>query len=484
MKRLQKSVLPVLATLLVASLVTVGAPSSAAVAEDARPNIILITTDDMRADELWGMDNVRELLISQGTTFGRAYVPFPLCCPSRATMLTGQYAHNHGVLGNGKNDEVGGERDFDDSSTLATWLQDAGYSTGYIGKYLNGYGNDEPPAVPPGWTEWHGAFDGGAYYTTRLLEDGVENEYKGIYQTDLGGDIATDMVTRQAAGDAPFFLFTSFFAPHYGQPAEPDDPARIKTPAVADRHRDAFADVALPDIPSFNEADVSDKPAAIRDNALLTRTMVEGITEHYQQRLEALLAVDEAIGKMMAALTASGELDNTIVVFTSDNGYLLGEHRIPQGKTVPYEPSARVPLIVRGPGFPAGVERTQTVALIDLAPTFVEIAGATAGLVMDGVSLSPVAQSPTYGRGRIIVVEAGPKVADAPWFYRGLRSERYLYVEYEETGEVELYDMRKDPYQLVNLAFEPIPYVERRILPQLSSLLAEMHDCAGSDCQG
>ncbi len=452
------------------AVTSLGAVAGAAEQVDPRPNIILISADDMRADDIWVMDNLRNLLTEQGTTFANSYSPFPLCCPARASIVTGQYAHNHGVLDN--NAPLGGYQALDSSSTLATWLQDAGYLTSLVGKYLNRYG-EKPVSVPPGWEDWHAEVGGGDYFDTRLYENGVGNQYTGQYKTDLHADVASEAITRNAAGDAPFFLWASFYAPHTGDPIEPDDPinvygSNVNTPAVAPRHRDAFADLPLPQDPSFNEADVSDKPAAISNKPLLTETTQQVLTELNQQRLESLLALDEAIAQMMTALTATGELDNTIIVFTSDNGYMLGEHRIHAGKTVPYEASARVPLIIRGPGIPAGQTREQLVATVDLAPTFLDAANAQAGLAVDGLSVLPLAADPANRPQRALVVEAGPDIAGGPWYYRGVRTDRWLYLEYEETGELELYDMVNDPYQLQSLHSDPAYDAQRAELAALA----------------
>lgn len=468
-------------------LVTIAAPASVAegaAVSDPRPNIILITSDDQRANDLAVMAQTQRLLAGRGTTFDRAYAPFPLCAPSRASILTGQYAHNHGVLGNGGGRHpLGGVADFDDTSTVATWLQDAGYETALVGKYINHYGEVDPTVIPPGWDDWHASVGEGAnYFAAALNENGVVNEYRGVYTTDLTADIATDVITEHAASDAPFFLWASFYAPHTGGPVEADDPPKLNTPAVAPRHQDAFAGEPLPKDPSYNEADVSDKPEYVRDRRLISPSLEANLTELNQQRWESLLALDEGIAKMMKSLEESGEIENTIVVFTSDNGYLLGEHRIPAGKTVPYEPASQLPLIVTGPGFPAGVVRTQPVALIDLAPTFVEAARATAELPIDGVSLRRAARDPRVGSERTLVIEAGPLVEDGPWLYRGLHSSDYVYVEYEETGEVELYDMVNDPYQLVNLAYQPTE-PSRELIAQMAARLDVLYDCVGAACR-
>ena len=453
-----------------------GAEQVTAHAADRRPNIVVITTDDMRVSDLEAMPHVRALLQEKGTTFVRSYASFPLCCPSRASFLTGQYAHNHGVLDN--EPPLGGYPAFDPSSTAATWLDDAGYQTAFVGKFLNAYGTVRPIAVPPGWDDWHASVDGGDYFRSTLYENGTTNLYDGRYLTDLWADIATQVIDRRVPRRAPLFLWASFYAPHVGTPREPDDPT-INTPAVAPRHHDAFAGRSLPRSPSFNEADVSDKPSHVRDRIPLTAELRAQMRESYQQRLESLLALDEGVRRMVRALRRHGELANTVLLFTSDNGWMMGEHRIHAGKTVVYEPSTRVPLLVRGPGFPVA-RRHQLVANIDLAPTFADLADTRPGLTVDGRSLLPLAKRPSAGLGRRIVLEAGPLDGGGPMFYTAVRTPSWLYVEYPDSGERELYDMDRDPHQLVNRAADPA-YADVRA--RLADRLAALRDCAGNGCR-
>ncbi|HEX6150058.1 sulfatase [Nocardioides sp.] len=451
--------------------------TTSARAPDPRPNIVAITADDMRVSDLEAMPRLRRLLRQRGTTFARSYATFPLCCPSRASFLTGQYAHNHGVLDNEQ--PLGGYAAFDPSSTVATWLDDAGYQTAFVGKFINEYGAVTPVTVPPGWDDFHASIGGGHYFETTLFENGAPTTYDGPYQTDVYGRVASDLIEERVARRAPLFLWASFYAPHVGRPREPDDPG-INTPAVAPRHRDRFADRPLRSPRSFDEPDVSDKPRHVRQRPRLSADLQAQMRESYQQRLESLLALDAAVGRIVATLRRSGELPNTVVLFTADNGWMMGEHRIHAGKTVVYEPSTRVPLIVRGPGFPAGTKRHQLVANIDVAPTFAALARTRPGLRVDGRSLLPLARRPSVGRDRRLVLEAGPRSRNAPMFYTAVRTDRWLYVEYGETGERELYDMDRDPHQLVNQARNPA-YREHR--QRLARRLAELRDCAGRGCR-
>jgi len=439
-----------------------------------RPNVVVLMTDDQTVESMRVMPNVKTLLADQGVTFTNNFVSYSLCCPSRSTFLTGQYAHNHGVWGNSPPN--GGYYRLDSTNTLAVWLQRAGYQTIHLGKYLNGYGTRNPREIPPGWGDWHGSVDPTTYryYNYTLNENGTLVAYgtgAANYQTDVYARKAVELIGREAADARPFFLWLAFLAPHAGAPRDPDDPAGMGTPSPAPRHRNAFATMPLPMPPSFNEADVSDKPAGIRNRPLLTAAMIAKIRENYQQRLESLLAVDEAVAQIVKELEVTGQLNNTYIVFTSDNGFFHGEHRVPTGKVLLYEPSIRVPLIVRGPGIPHGQRRSQLVANIDLAPTIVRISHAGAGRVMDGRSLLPFARDPRFISGRDILLETPT--------YAAIRTPRWLYAEYT-TGERELYDLARDPDELVNHAGD---FRYSRVKADLAMRLGRLRACSGPVCR-
>jgi N-acetylglucosamine-6-sulfatase len=454
----------------------VDASAASAAGTDERPNVVVIMTDDQTVESLRVMTKVDRRLTDRGARFANSFVSLPLCCPSRATFLTGQYAHNHHVFANGH------YRKLDHSNTLAVWLQNAGYNTVHLGKYLNGYGQADPTEIPPGWTEWHALLGGGwslgsthRYYDYTLNENGKLVTYGRAYQTDLLARKAVRIIGRRAAQTAPFFLWVAFLAPHAGGPAESDDPAGPLTPVPAPRHRNAFASSPLPKPPGFNERNVSDKPIGIRSRPRLTSDRITGIRENYQQRLESLLAVDEAVAAMVGALRESGELTRTLIVFTSDNGFFHGEHRLPSGKELVYEPSIRVPLIMRGPGIPAGLRLRQHVANIDVAPTIVEATGATAGRAMDGLSLLALINDPTIRLGRDLLIERKPGEGD----FSAIRTARYLYAEHWN-GEHELYDLAADPYELKSLhASSAYDAVEG----DLAARLAWLRTCAGETCR-
>jgi N-acetylglucosamine-6-sulfatase len=468
----------VFAIALVAVLVAAPNAATRGIAPTAAspPNIVLIVTDDMAVDDLAAMPQVRERLARTGVTFRDAFSPYPLCCPARATLLTGQYAHNHHVFGNAP--PYGGFQRFDDSESLPLWLQRAGYDTVMLGKYLNGFPvAGEEDYIPPGWTDWRVPVSGIYNYRNFTMNvNGRMTAYRDRYQTDVWQEHLDDIVDTYAGRDNPFFLWAGFLAPHNGGPVEPDDPTTgLGTPAVSPKYRDAQAGLRLPDKASINEADVTDKPAYIQNAPLRNRA---ALRELLQQRRESLMSVDDAIGRLMDRLEAAGELDDTVFVFTSDNGYLVGEHRR-VGKTVGYEESARVPLIMSGPGLPSGETRNQLVSLADVAPTIQQLADATAGLEQDGLSLLPFAADPDRDSDRAILLQAGPQPGASQRWYTAIRTQNRVYVEYD-TGEREFYDLQSDPYQLDS---RPDDTRTRDVVRQMADRLTSLRDCAGPTCQ-
>ena len=274
--------------------------------------------------------------------------------------------------------------------------------------------------------------------------------YQGNDQTDFFGRRAAELIDHAAPSQQPFFLSLTFPAPHSGFPLESDDPPFLATPYPAPRHRDAFAGTPLPRPPNFDEADVTTKPQHVADRPRLSPEWIAAIQENYQQELESLQSVDDAVGAVLNALGRSGELDDTLLIYTSDNGFFHGEHRLPSEKILPYDEAARIPLIMRGPGVPSGRRLDNLVSNIDWAPTIVDAADARAGRLMDGTSLFETIEDPRRMPGREIVLENGTG-ANGVSMYRALRNERYLWVDHKFSGEYELYDLAKDPYQLRNL---------------------------------
>lgn len=468
-----------------------------------QPNVVVVMADDLDLllGSLEAMPRLQALLVDQGMTFTNAFVPLPLCCPARASLWRGQYPHNHGVrtnlpptggfataLANGM-----------EQATLATALQAAGYRTALLGKYLNGYPlPDNPTYIPPGWDRWFAPVTNSAYasYDYTVNDDGVLRSYGSAPQ-----DYITDVLAAQAVAFVresaslsprrPFFLALMFYAPH--------------TPAVpAPRHAELFPDAQVPRTAAFNEADVSDKPPFMQALPPLTLAEIEEMDALYRKRLRSLQAVDEALQQIVEALAAAGQLERTYIFFTSDNGYHMGQHRLSPGKGMPYEEDLRVPLVVRGPGVPAGVAREEMVSLVDLAPTVAALAGASLTVPHDGRSLLPLLHSaePAAKWRQAIFVEhfrppttafalgdGSPEPPDP--FDRQVAEHQNLapdwvvlhtaaYKVIERGGVVrEVYHLSSDPHELRNIA----AVVSPQFVAQVSDWLAAFKSCSGWTCR-
>lgn len=481
--------------------VTPGASTAAAVVPSPKPNFVVIFLDDMRADQLSALPYTTATVGGRGATFDNAYAPYPLCCPARATILTGQYPHNNHVFGNVP--PLGGVSAFDDTRTIATWMKGARYKTAYIGKYFNGYGVATSLTYrPPGWTEWDVLARG--LYNYRGFTMNINRQlvdYTRSHQTHVMGALSTRFI-RENAG-SPFLMVTGFKAPHSGGPREPDDPTGAvtcfdtelcgnKTPAVTHEYRDSESGHPMPVSPAYDEADVSDKPAHIASLPASRPEFAAAHQELWEQQLESIKAVDDQIHRIVWSLRRAGVLQRTYILVTSDNGYLLGEHRIPFGKVHPYEPSARVPMMLRGPGVPAGVHVKQLVGLQDIAPTVLRATGnyGTQTHVLDGVSLLRLTTDRTASAHRDLALEAGPAgdvvdesaVSDASpaaRAYRGIRTDSgWKYVRYGN-GEQELYDLTTDPAEMNNLAEDPL---HGQRLQTLAAASARLSNCVGRAC--
>jgi arylsulfatase A-like enzyme len=408
------------------------------------PNIVLILTDDQRWDTLRYMPHVRADLKSKGMTFTNAFVSNPLCCPSRSTILTGNYSHTTGVYTN--EPPYGGWSAFHDggaeASTIATWLHDAGYRTALVGKYLNGYG-PEIPFIPPGWDRW-AAFEGESrYYDYTLNVDGSYVSY-GDAAADYSSDVLADYAVQdieQTPSDQPLFLYLATTAPHGPM-----------TPAPRDVGTVASGPNRWP--PSFNEQDMRDKPRYMRNLPTLGEGMM---SSRYVRMVETLGAVDDAVHDVVGALQAAGRLDNTLIALASDNGIAFGEHRWTY-KLVPYEESIRIPLVMRWDGVvPPGVPDRHLVANIDLAPTFAEAAGVSPPAV-DGRSVLPIlrGEDPSWRTEFLLEHLAYDRGRDKPMppTYCGVRTQHRVFVHYA-SGFEEYYNLRVDPYQLRNAIGAP-----------------------------
>jgi N-acetylglucosamine-6-sulfatase len=469
-------------------------------AKPSKPNIVLIMDDDQSVNLQRFLAKTNAAIADKGVTFDNSFVNYSLCCPSRSTMLTGQYAHNHGVRGNQL--PSGGYAKLKPTlgNTLPVWLQRAGYYTAHIGKFLNGYGRDAPDTdVPPGWNEWYGSLDdpdgftGGTYtaYGYTLNENGQIVHYGSTpdavdpptYQTDVYSQKAADFIRRLAPGRKPFYLSIAPRDPH--SEAQGACACAGDNPRAAPRYEGTLNGLNAPRDPSFNEANVSDKPSNVKNLPLLNATQQAAVDARYRARAEAVLGVDDLVQNVVSTLQATGELKNTVLIFTSDNGFFHGEHRVPQGKVRLYEPSIRVPLLIRAPGMPKGVHRRQPVGNVDLAPTILDFAHAKPGRKEDGMSLIPIMQRKRDFSGRALDLETyfTPDTTedpeDPPLNYQGVRTDRYLYARYG-TGEQELYDLQNDPFELQNQSGNP---VYAGVQSALQRLLSSEAKCAGKTCR-
>ncbi len=434
----------------------------AAATSSPKPNFVFILADDMRKDDLRYMPKTKALLKDQGMTFTNAFVSNSLCCPSRATIMRGQYSHNTGVW---TNHSPGGWWEAykeHEQDNVATRLDDAGYRTALLGKYFNGY--HDTTYVPPGWDRWFGAF--GFKYFDYDVNDNGRIRHFGTDEDDY----VTDVLSREtqkfigASASKPFFAYVAPIAPH--------------TPYVpAPRHRHEFDGLMALRPPSFNEQDVSDKPPWIQESPVLDDSQLSEIDEQQEGRAELLQSLDDLVEEVVGKLRAEGELKNTYVVFTSDNGYQLGEHRIPKGKTQPYEESIRMPLLIRGPGVEAGVRTNKLALNTDYLPTFTDLAGIQTPEYVDGRSLQPLLEgSPTIWRSAILLERREVSVPAYEPFYGIRTSGGRKYIEYED-GFRELYDLRTDPYELSNSYDATAPPAE------LATRLQALKGCAGATCR-
>jgi N-acetylglucosamine-6-sulfatase len=509
-----------------------------------RPSFVVIQTDDQTLDGLYAtfrafpgasetraMPNTLDLIAKRGMTFNRYYVPYPLCCPSRVSLLTGRYAHNSGVKGNVQPN--GGYFGFSfraaATHNLATWLQTAGYRTIHVGKFLNGYG-DEPydngTAVPPGWDAWHTVLKADTehfFYGYMLNDNGqLDGPFgdSGSWETreygirdDIGcpfaptnglpcfhiTDTLTNIATAEMLGtspEQPFFLQLDYTAPH-------GDFRRPAGPEPAPRHYDWFRGARLPHDRSegLDEGNVRDKPRFIRDASHLTPTEKRVYRTYYEKQLESLRSVDDGVKQVIQTLGQMGRLRNTYVLFVSDNGFFFGEHRLLGGKFLAYESATHLPFLIRGPGIEQGSSTGELAANIDIAPTLLQLAGAEADKSIDGRSLVPYLEDPELRSRRPILFESFVETSDVeaqgaisaaprrsggatasllapPKDYAGIRLGPYKYIAWP-TGEKELYDINRDPYELNSLHEVPNFFPIRNFLHRQMKRLS---DCVGRVC--
>jgi arylsulfatase A-like enzyme len=442
-------------------------PAPTATPQAARPNFVLVVTDDLDVPTTLELPRLPDLMANRGLSFTRAYAAQPLCGPSRASILTGQYTHNHGVIGNEPPSQGFVAFRGHEAQSLAPWLKAAGYRTSLVGKYTNAYpfgaGDDY---VPPGWDDWFGhltAFDDGRFYNYWVNDNGNVARFgtkPEEYSTDVETKRAVKFIRDSAGRPEPLFLWLGPEAPHV--------PATYPERFGAD-----FRYSLAPRVPSFNEGDVSAKPSWVRQIGFMTSAEIDKADKFQRFRLRSLRAVEDMIEAVVQALAETGRLEQTYIVFTSDNGLLMGQHRAVGRKGNPYEESIAVPLTVRGPGVPTG--RTDAFALnIDLAPTLLELAGVAIPDGVDGRSLAPFLRGapPASWRADVLIenYDAGPSYS--------LRTPEWMY-NHQDTEEFELYAMRIDPYQLRNLYRTADPALLDSLRKRMATLLA----CRGASCR-
>ena len=450
-----RRMVPSVAVVLAFALLVGGcARADRAAASTTMPNIVLILTDDQRFDTLWAMPTVESELVGHGVDFVNGFVSNPLCCPSRSTILTGEYSHTTGVYSNRSHQRYGGFAHFRDGSTVATWLHGAGYRTALMGKYLNGYSGTY---VPPGWDRWFATYHGGGYYNYTVNSDGSLSTY-GSDPADYSTTVLTKQATafiRSTDPAQPLFLY---FAPH-----GPHNPA---TPAPGDEN--AFSDLAAWRPPSYDVVEPT-KPEYIRHRNTFSSSLTRSIDEFRLDQYRTLLSLDRAVASILGALDDTGRLGDTMIVFMSDNGMLWGEHGWHK-KVVPYEESIRVPFVVRyDPLTTSPKVDDHLVVNVDLAPTFAALAGVSAPNV-EGMSLLPLLSSASADWRSSFLIEHMRKNTGGVPTYCGVQTERFEYVDYV-TGEEELYDLSRDPNELVNRVDDPRYLdVRRRLRRQLVGL--------------
>jgi arylsulfatase A-like enzyme len=440
-------------------------------ARGRRLNVVLILSDDENTDGATVMHNVHRLLAGHGITFANYHVTTSECGPSRASILLGQYSHHTGVV-----DNFGSYHRFQDGSTLATWLHGAGYDTALVGKYLNDYPLEGHDVTPPGWDDW------------QVMDSVPEEKYYDYTLDDNGrlerfghapADYSTTVLTKRAVGfirraRRPFFLYFAPVTPHL--PAIP-----------APRDQGKLEDIAPLHTPSIDERDIGDKPWAAWHRKLLAAAANLYQDDVRKRQLESLLALDRSVASIVRTLKQRHELNDTVIVYTSDNGFLWGEHRL-GGKLWPYEESTHVPLVVRTPWTQGnGTVSKAQVLNIDLASTIAQLAGVRPGIPQDGVSFVPLLHGEQVRWRRSYVVEylgANELRTGGPPPYDAVHTARYLYVEYRR-GWRELYDLKRDPWELDNVAGTPAyAAVQARLHVLLRHLMAAPPRPAGGTGDG
>src|SRR5215211_5728463 len=454
-------------------MLATGDPNLGSPAEgQARPNIVFVLTDDQFPGTENAMPALKNNITSKGVKFTNMTSTFPLCCPGRATIQRGQYAHNTRIYGNSL--PAGGWEKFRNRglqrSTVATWLHGAGYRTGLFGKYMNNY---QERTIPPGWDRWY-AWNGPNEGWTVLNDQGTRTPLSPREADSGVSSAALKFLDNRVGQSAPVFAFVNFGAEH-----EPYHYAQVDA--------DKFKGVGVPRTAAFNEGDVRDKPARIRRLPRLSSSEISELDQGYREGLRSLMRVDRFVGKASDLLRRKGEMDDTYFVFYTDNGAHFGQHRFMHGKLQPYEEDVNFPLIVRGPGIPHGVVKPGLVGNHDIAPTLADMAGADIPAFVDGRSFLPLATGAvtTWPRTAILSERETDDVPPNRWDMLRMRGKVYTR---REDGVVnkEYYDLAVDPYQLHNaLGPSDTAYLppDSRTLAHYEQRLDDLYHCSGQSCR-
>ena len=447
------------------------------------PNLLMITVDDASWNTMRYMPHLRQLMADQGITLRNGLAPTPICVPARASLLSGQYAHNHGAVT--INGEGGGVAAFDEHRTLPVWLQQAGYRTMFVGKYLNGYGEqDAPTYVPPGWSSWHGTVDPSTYNFVQptVNNNGALRTYHR-YSSSVISNISNGLLSQRAGTYKPWYMWVNYVAPHVGGPTAPDDPASVypddrhpvSTTTPAERDAGTFSSLGLNKKPDMFEKNTSDKVIIRAAHTEWPAYRRHELRIAYDQRVESLQSVDRALVRTFRTLRETHQLRRTYVVFTSDNGFALGEHNL-SGKLWYFRDIAGIPMYIRGPGLPHGRVSRTPVSNADWAPTFAALADAKPTRTVDGVDVMPWLTS--GARARPVPVEGYPVKGGLTPLYAGIIDGPWTWVQ-GRAGRGELYRRTVDPYQNHNLAKDPRYQDQKRRLREMTKRYA---DCSGSTC--
>lgn len=452
-----------------------------------KPNLLMITVDDMADIDLRYMPNVQRLIARSGVTFQRGIAPTPICVPARASLLTGQYAQNHGartIKG-----PHGGYQSFKhDGRTIATALHEDGYTTLFTGKYLNGYGTKgSEKDVPPGWDQWRATVDPSTYnfFRQRWNLNGRIVAQKGYSGSLITREAKAEVASARAhASGKPWFQWVNYVAPHFGGPSQKGDPktlwpgtqaGNVSVTAPDPRDRDVYRKVQIPRLPDLFPTDTAGFAKGSPAKHQFSPTMKKALRIAYERRIEAARSLDREVGDLLAPLRTSGQLARTLVVFASDNGYSTGFHNF-NGKLWHYDEALRIPVLMSGPGVPRGRTVRTPVTNPDIAATLLAAAGARSQRRLDGIDILPWLSAPAQNR---VIPVGGWRAKDGdkvlwhgvtvgPWTYARLY-----------TGRVEVFDRAKDPYEMHNLAHVK---AYAGTVHALGRLAKEYRHCAGSLC--